>query len=447
MHRRVSSPRLAGRATELAGLVEALAEVAVAGSAVALVAGEPGAGKTRLITEFGVKATAAGAMVLVGGCVRLAEAAPPYIPVAQALDQLPGTQAGFGELLVAAVEGEPSAAHRSRLFGAVTIALAAAARTAPVALVLEDAHWADQSTLDLVGYLVHALREARVLIVVTYRLDEVDRDPRLRTWLVGLRRATRAFTAELNPLTDAEVAEQIEGILGTSPAPDLLAAVTARADGNPFYVEELVAARLSHADALPPSLRDVLVSRLEALPPRSRHLLRVCAVAGRQVEEPVLRAVLKVGASALAAAVRPALAHHLLRPLPNDGGYEFRHELVREAADAELLPGERIATHAAIASWLAEQQETANAGQLSRIAHHWCAADDYAHAVPALAAAGTAAFRASGFEEAYAQLAVAVDPCVRGVPHVISEIPRRPSERLHDAVGHDGVAAVKHLGE
>jgi hypothetical protein len=119
------------------------------------------------------------------------------------------------------------------------------------------------------------------LIVVTYRLDEVDRDSRLRAWLVGLRRAARAFTAELSPLTDAEVAEQIEGILGTSPEPDLPAAVTASADGNPFYVEELVAARGSGADALPPSLRDVLVSRLEALPPRSRHLLRVCAVAGR----------------------------------------------------------------------------------------------------------------------------------------------------------------------
>jgi predicted ATPase len=304
MHRRVSSPRLAGRARELAGLVEMLSEVTTAGSAVALVAGEPGAGKTRLVTEFGARARSAGATVLVGGCIRLTEAAPPYVSVAQALAQLPAGRVDPVELLAGAAEGESGAAHRARLFSGVTAVLAAAAEAAPVVLMLEDAHWADQSTLDLVSYLVHTLGEARLLIVVTYRVDEVDRDPRLRSWLVGLRRAVRVFAAELNPLTEAEVAEQVEGIMGAAPPPDLLAAVTARADGNPFYVEELVAAGASQAGQLPTSLRDVLVSRLEVLPEHSRELLRVCAVAGRQIEEPLLRAVLKASAPALAAAVR-----------------------------------------------------------------------------------------------------------------------------------------------
>jgi DNA-binding CsgD family transcriptional regulator/tetratricopeptide (TPR) repeat protein len=406
MHRRVSSPRLAGRAVELAGLVDALAEVAAAGSAVALIAGEAGAGKTRLVAEFGPRAGSTGATVVIGGCVQLAGAAPPYAPVAHALRQLPAGRE-LTEPLVGGAEGEFGAAHRARLFNFVATALAATAENAPVVLVLEDVHWADQSTLDLIGYLAYTLREVRVLIVATYRAEEVDRDPRLRARLAGLRRAARVFTAELTPLTDADVADQIEGILGAAPPPKLLAAVTARADGNPFYVEELVAAGAPQAGDLPPSLRDVLVSRLESLPPRSRHLLRVCAVAGRQVEEPLLRAVLKVSAATLAAAIRPAVAHHLLRPLRIGNGYEFRHELVREAADAELLPGERIAVHAAIAGWLAGREPTMDAAELSRVAHHWCGAEDDNHAVPALAVAGAAALRAGGFDEAYAQLAEA----------------------------------------
>jgi len=407
MHRRHSSPRLIGRASELDGLLDALAEVGTAGSAVALVAGEAGAGKTRLVTEFATRARAGGATVLVGGCVRLAGAEPPYIAMAQALDQLRAGPDGLAALFAQAGDGGSGAAFRARLFSGVTGALAAVAESAPVALVLEDAHWADQSTLDLVRYVIHTIGEARVLVVMTYRGDEVDRNPRLRAWLAALRRTARVFAGELVALSDAEVAEQIEGILGAPPPPDLLAAVTARADGNPFHVEELVAAGAQRAGELPPSLRDVLVSRLEALPPRSRHLLRVGAVAGRQVEEPLIRAVLKVGGPALAAAVRPAVAHDLLRPLSDGSGYEFRHELVREAARAELLPGERIAIHAAIATWLVERQPTTDAVELSRIAHHWCGAHDDDRAVPALAAAGAAAMRAGGFEEAYAQLAEA----------------------------------------
>jgi DNA-binding CsgD family transcriptional regulator/tetratricopeptide (TPR) repeat protein len=393
VRRRFSSPHLVGRASQLAGLVDALAEVAVAGSGVALVGGEPGVGKTRLVAEFTQRARAEGATVLVGGCVRLDGAAPPYAPVAQALGRLPVELVGSGG----------GAVRRARLFDGVVAAVTGLAGTAPVILVLEDVHWADRSTLDLAGYLVHALGPARVLVVVTYRIEELDQDPRLRAWLVGLRRAGRATAIELPPLSDDEVAAQIEAILGEPPPRELVAAVTARADGNPFYVEELVAAR----DGLPPSLRDVLVSRLEALPARTRRVLRMCAVVGRQIEEPLLRAVTRMGADGLAAAIRPAVASHVLRPLPDRNGYEFRHELVREAADAELMPGERMAVHAAVAEWLAEQRPALDAEELSRIAYHWCGAEDDHHAIPALVAAGSAALRAGGFVEAYAQLAKA----------------------------------------
>jgi DNA-binding CsgD family transcriptional regulator/tetratricopeptide (TPR) repeat protein len=421
MHRRVSSPRLAGRATELAGLVGAWADVAAAASAVTLVSGEAGAGKTRLVTEFGARVAAAGGTVLVGCCAPSAGAAPPYAPIIQALGQLAAGRE-LAEQLVAGADGEPGAAHRTRLFHLVATALAEAAQTAPVALVLEDAHWADQSTLDVIGYLVRTLRDARVLVVVTYRAEDVDRTPRLRAWLAGLRRAVRTSAAELTALTDTEVADQVEGILGRALPAKALAAVAARADGNPFYVEELIASGARQPGELPPSLRDVLMSRLESVPPRTRHLLRVCAVAGRQVEEPLLRAVLKTSTTALAAAVRPAVAHHLLRPLSTGNGYEFRHELVREAADAELLPGERIAVHAAIAAWLAGRQPTVDVAELSRVAHHWCGAEDDDRAVPALAIAGAAAFRAGGFDEAYAQLAGAAR---RGLA-----LGRKPSDEL-----------------
>jgi DNA-binding CsgD family transcriptional regulator/tetratricopeptide (TPR) repeat protein len=412
---------MAGRALELAGLVDAWADVAAAGSAVALVSGEAGAGKTRLVTEFGARVASAGGTVLVGCSVPSAGAAPPYAPIIPALGQLAAGR-DVAEHLVAGADGEPGAALRTRLFHRVATALADAAQAAPVALVLEDVHWADQSTLDLVGYLARTLRDARVLVVVTYRAEDVDRTPRLRAWLAVLRRAGRTSAAELAPLTDAEVADQVEGILGRALPAKAVATIAARADGNPFYVEELIASGARQAGELPPSLRDVLMSRLESVPPRTRRLLRVCAVAGRHIEEPLLRAVLKTSATALTAAVRPAVAHHLLRPLPTGNGYEFRHELVREAADADLLPGERIAVHAAIAEWLTRRQPTVDAAALSRVAHHWCGAGDDDRAVPALAVAGAAALRAGGFDEAYAQLAGAAR---RGLA-----LGRKPSDEL-----------------
>ena len=156
---------------------------------------------------------------------------------------------------------------------------------------------------------------------------------------------------------------------------------------------------------MPASLRDVLVSRLEVLPAASRHLLRVCAVAGRQIEEPLLRAVLSMTAPELAAVVRPAVAHHLLRPLPDGAGTSSGTSWCARPPTPNCCPASGWpCTPPSPRGW-PSSRTSPDAAELSRIAHHWCAAEDDAHAVPALVAAGAAALRAGGFVEAYAHLA------------------------------------------
>ena len=180
MASRVSSPVLVGRADELAELVVAMTQARGGAPGLVLVGGEAGVGKSRLVAELSAYASADGDQILAGQCVGFEEATIPLLPV---IDALRGLDDGAQDLLEirlapASAEGPPAGLHPL-----VLDRLAAAAAAAPILLVVEDVHWADRSTLELLAYLARRLRDERVLVVATYRSDEVDRNERLRRFL------------------------------------------------------------------------------------------------------------------------------------------------------------------------------------------------------------------------------------------------------------------------
>src|SRR5436190_10388896 len=215
---RISSPQFVGRAEELARLEEALADATGGGTRVLLVGGEAGVGKTRLLSEFTAHAQTAGARVLTGNCLHVGEGTLPYAPISQALRQVvrqldPATlehvigpgRAELARLVpdlgaVAPAEQAAGELARSRLFERLLGALERLAVERPLALSVEDLHWADRSTLDLLSFLVANLAEAQVVLVATYRSDELGRRHPLRPVLADLDRHPTVERLELGRL-------------------------------------------------------------------------------------------------------------------------------------------------------------------------------------------------------------------------------------------------------
>ena len=417
MARRVSSPRLVGRADELAQLEAALERARADSPAAVLVAGEAGVGKTRLVTEFTTRAGAGGASVLVGGCVALVEGELAYAPLVEALRGLlqrlepaavtrllAGDRGELARLLPELAEldrrsperGLGGEAGRLRLFGALHRLLARLAGGAPVVLVVEDLHWADRSTLEFLAYLVRNLRQERLLLVGTWRSDELPHGHPVRRWLAEQHRNSRVEELELQPLSHGELAEQLAGILG-APRPGLVDKVFARSGGNPFFAEELLAAAADGKETgLPARLREVLLLRVGDCTPPCQAVLQTAAAADRRVEERLLAAVAPLGEAELLAGLREAVDRQLLVVPPGEDAYAFRHALVQEAVYGELLPGERTRLHAILARVLAERLESGGPGRpgsAAEVAVHWYRARDLPNA---LAWSARAAVEADG---------------------------------------------------
>ena len=269
-------------------------------------------------------------------------------------------------------------------------------------LVIEDLHWADRSTRDLLAFLVRNLRRERVLLVVTYRNDEPGQQ-RLGSYLAELDRGGPVQRLELPRLDEAETGAQLVGILGTAPVAGLVEAVLARSQGNPFFTEELLAAVQAGSDKLPVTLHDLLRGRVDALSEPAGKVLAVVAVAGRPVSHELLAAVVGLDHQALIAALRATVASQLLVTAPGEGGYAVRHALLREVIDADLLPGERVRLHADLAQALTDRPELADGSPAMAAAEraaHWDAAGDPTRALPARVRAGLAADQAHAFPEA-----------------------------------------------
>jgi DNA-binding CsgD family transcriptional regulator/tetratricopeptide (TPR) repeat protein len=417
---RVASARLIGRAGEMSELEAALLDVGSGQPWMVFLTGESGVGKTRLLAEFEARAADSGARVLHGECLDLGEGELPYAPLLAALRplarghddtlaELPqSARLELGRLLPGLGDGdgqgraeEPA---QSALFEALLTLLDRLGAQGPVVLAIEDVHWIDRSTRAFLTFLARSLRRERVLVVVTYRPDELHRRHPLRPLLAELERGGRRRRIELEPLTREELAEVLTDILGAAPAEDTLARLFARSEGNPLYAEELVAGRLDGRGPLPPTLRDAFMVRMEGLDEPAQAVLRAVAVAQRIRHEQLLE-LTGLAEPELDRAVREAVEGNVMVP-DDEGRLRFRHALLREVAYEDVLPGERTRLHSAFAHLL---EREAGDGAIAAVAHHHLVAGDQPAALAAAVRAADAAERVHAYDEAATQVERALE--------------------------------------
>ncbi|MET9884458.1 AAA family ATPase [Streptomyces sp. NPDC006430] len=420
------SPVFVGRADELAVLTDALARAACQEPQAMLIGGEAGVGKTRLTEEFLAEAARSGAVVAVGGCVEIGAEGLPFAPFSTALRtlhrQLPGelTAAAAGQedelaRILPELGDTPRGPHdeesTARLFELTARMLERLAADRTVVLVLEDLHWADTSTRHLLSYLFRTLTSGRLVVVATYRADDVHRRHPLRPLLAELDRLRTVHRIELPRFTRAEVRRQLAGILASQPDEAFVESVFDRSDGNAFFVEELVACRESGCRAgLTESLRDLLLVRVEVLPDAAQRVVRIVAEGGSTVEYPLLRAVAGLTEDELIEALRAAVGANILLASPDGDGYRFRHSLVREAVSDDLLPGERARVNRRYAEAMEADDSLIRAEErVIRLASYWYYANDAAKALPAVLAASVAARRRHAYSEQLRLLERALD--------------------------------------
>jgi DNA-binding CsgD family transcriptional regulator len=421
----VTAGRFVGRTQQLARLRQLLARATDGQPLIALLGGEAGIGKTRLAEQLAATAAQQGMRGLHGGCVPLGEEGLPFAPLVEALRGLADldpaeleavagpAQAELARLLPDLAWGggtpagaEVAGAGQGRLFELLLGVIQRLAARAPLLWIMEDLHWADRSTRDLLAFMASSLRSGRVLLVGTFRSDELHRLHPLRGLLGELARNRRVVRLELPRFSRAEVAEQLAGLLGADPPARLLDDIYARSEGNPFFTEELLLAGEGADPGLPPSLREVLLARVVRLGPGTQQLLRVVAAAGPGATQPLLAAVAGMDEAALLEGLREAVDRQLLLPEPGGDGYVFRHALLAEAVYSELLPSERVRLHTALAGALEAGLEAgdAPATRAARLAYHWSAAGDQPRALSASLEAAVAAEQVYAFAEAQLQL-------------------------------------------
>jgi predicted ATPase/DNA-binding CsgD family transcriptional regulator len=411
MTARTTSRVLVGRETELGQLRDALKRARADEPVAVLVGGEAGVGKTRLVEEFGRAAAGESARVLVGPCLELGEDGLAFAPFAAILRDLvrrdgPAAFAGYEQELARLVPelgpATPADAgdQRGRLFDAVCALLDRLAAQAPLVLIVEDLHWADRSTRDLMRFLVRSVRGAGVLLVGTYRSDELHRGHPLRAFLAELDRVRMVERLELDRLDRDGTAQILGQLLDHEPPASLVEDVHARAQGNPFFVEELACCADRVACGLPDNIRDLLLARVDQLPEPAQRVLRIAAAGGNPIGHRLLAEVAGVPEVELEEALRAAVAAQLLIPDAEGEGYEFRHALVREAVHDDLLPGEHTRLHARYAAAIEARPELVGAERApSEIAHHWYQAHDHSHALTAALPAAAAAQQRYAYAE------------------------------------------------
>jgi DNA-binding CsgD family transcriptional regulator/tetratricopeptide (TPR) repeat protein len=378
-----------GRVGELGELRRALDAAQAGTGTTALVSGEAGIGKTRLAAELARRADGAGFEVLLGRAIDLVGAELPFQPFVEALRPL----------------GEPwSADERTgsqlRVFAEALARLTDRAAFAPVLVVLEDMHWADTSSLDLLVFLAHNLDDRRLFLLATYRADERPSADRMRRLADGVRRSGAALELELGPLGFEEVSRLLAARADV-PLPAILAnTIVARSEGNPFFAEELLAAAGDQSAELPRGLRELLLQRLSKLDGRTQSLLQIASAVGRDVGYPLLCTVAGLRERDVQESLREAVDHGVLVVEQATNSFRFRHALLAEAIYATILPGEREELHARIADELARSA----AASPAELAPHWAAAGRNREALAASVEAARQAEALFGLAEALAHV-------------------------------------------
>ena len=423
---RASTPLL-GRQAELAELAGRAGFGSDPRPAPVVLGGDAGMGKTRLLTEHADRAQAAGYQVLVGHCLDFGDSALPLLPFTEvfgrlddaARERLAPVARSYPPLarLLPSPPGplgppqEDEGAVRGALFEGIHLALETLAASSPVLLVVEDAHWADRSTRDLLTFFFTRGFTGSVSVVVSYRADDLHRRHPLRPTLAEWGRLPDVVRMHLAPLADTHVRALVRASRPELAGRREVEEIVRRAEGNAFFAEELLVVQGLGGDAgatsseLPTELADLLLLRLDRLPDDTRAVVRAAACVGRRVPHLMLAEVVDLPGGTLDEALRTAVETNVL-VAQTDGTYIFRHALLGEAVYADLLPGERTRLHAACSRALAEGRVPGAAAELAR---HARAGHDLVTAVRASVEAGEDAMRLGGPEEAAAHFLTALD--------------------------------------
>ncbi len=408
---------------ELAGLVGLPAGPGeTGGTGVVLLSGDAGVGKTRVLNELSERADRAGWRTLVGHCLDFGDSALPYLPFTEILGRLaqespsfiaalseanpavrhllPGQRVLLGQGGVAETEDVP----RTELFETVHAVFERLADSGPLLVVLEDLHWADQSTRDLLGFLFQRRFAHPVSIVASYRSDDLHRKHPLRPSVALWSRMPGVHRVQLGPLNDAAVRTLARAVQAGALSEAALQVVVTRAEGNAFFAEELVVAAELGGHSLPEDLASLLMVRVDQLGEDARAVVRAASCAGRQVSHELLSAVVDLDTRRLDEALRDAVDSNVL--VPSGGGYAFRHALLGEAVYDDLLPGERVRIHAAYVDALCRHVAVGTAAELAR---HARSAHDVVTAVRASIEAGDDAMAVGGPDDAARHYEVALE--------------------------------------
>jgi class 3 adenylate cyclase len=428
---RVLSPVLVGRQQELSDLEDALLAANRGEGRFVLLAGEAGIGKTRLSRELERRARKLGCDVLWGTCSE-AELALPYLPFVEAigsrLDQqdTDALRGRLGPMVVELAqvfpqlgEGASTAADRDpaqarlRLFESIVALLDLWAGSATLLVVLDDLHWADSSTRELLEYLARRLAARRVMLLATFRSDELDRLHPLTRAVQTWRRGGLAETVTVEAIAPPQAAEMIAAILGADEVtPELASFFHERSEGNPFVLEEMLREAVDRGDVfqsdagwrrrsletfeLPETVREALVLRLGRLDEGHVEVLRAAAVLGRSFDYGLLLEVAETDERGVLDALETAVEHQLLEEEAGTGDrYAWRHALTQEAIVGDTVLPKRLRAHSRAADAL-----LASDGDAMTVARHLLAAERADEAVDACLRAADEAERAAGFSEA-----------------------------------------------
>jgi hypothetical protein len=402
MVRRISCPVFVGRERELASVEQLRHEVKRdSRGAVVLVAGEPGVGKTRFAEEVAGRARTEGWAVFGGSCDEFgAESRPfavlrgmatevePFLRVEAPGELERPAWAAIARLLDPEHPGQGDGGSITALCEDLFRRLAA---VRPLVVVFDDLHWADDSSLGLFAGLARALRGSRALLVGCYRAEELEFRPALRALLAAVHRAAAPELLVLTTFANEEARRVASAIAGEAGA-DRCEELFERSGGNAFLLEELLA---SAPGELPDSVTEVVLARIDALGPGAREVAEAVAL-DTWVSREVLAAVLGGSPRGLRKALDELTSRGVL--VERDGGYAFRHPLMREVTYERVPPGSRPLKHAAMAAALERGR-----GEAGAIARHWWEAGDREKALTAAIAAGRRAARMGAHAEAAVQ--------------------------------------------
>nr|WP_298098218.1 AAA family ATPase [uncultured Shinella sp.] len=378
--------RFLGRAEELDSMLTAFLDATGGRQRSLLIGAEAGGGKSRLVEEFSSR-IADRALVLKGGCVEQREATLPYAAVTAVLHELIQIRGVLAAKSLIGAEGAREIAWllpefgetserfdagiaRARLFETLRTLFEALAREMPLVLIIEDLHWADQATCDLLRFLTARLKKTRLMLIISFRPEEADGANPARAVIADLALHEQAEVLKLPLFKRGEIAAQLEELLKRMPAPAEINEVYARGGGIPLFTEALVDANGRLRTNLPGSLTDYLLRAVRDVPGPTAGLLKLMALGGPHMTHALLSAVATRSDLELAELLRPAISAGIL--VADGDGYAFRHALIHQAVRDDLIAGEKVAIHRIYADMLElGSVPSYRIWHSVALAHHW----------------------------------------------------------------------------